>query len=358
MGNHRLGRVVAVWLGMLLVPWRVSAGLDEDFATGLDAWNLVVYDSAGGSAADPGPLIDSVMGLPAPSADVNGNSSCGNGMYSKEVFDYEEGMVIEWDMYVASGHDWNWGFGGLASHLPRLVDQRSDGVWVDDSRCDTEHLAAVRLIDDGAFGTAPPSLTLLVATAEGTNETWADDDATDLLDAWHHWRIAIRWDGLVDFVLDGAVLWTSTQPMDQTRGELPVLFGGRDASGPVRIDNVSVTRCTPSPTNLCLNDGRFRVNITWRDFIGNTGTGRIVPYGSDDSGMFWFFHPDNWEVLIKVLDGCHLNNHYWVFAAATTNVEYTLTVTDTERDISTTYFNGLGVASPAITDTTALDTCP
>lgn len=26
--------------------------------------------------------------------------------------------------------------------------------------------------------------------------------------------------------------------------------------------------------------------------------------GTKDSGLFRFFDPDNWEVLIKVLDGC------------------------------------------------------
>jgi hypothetical protein len=63
-------------------------------------------------------------------------------------------------------------------------------------------------------------------------------------------------------------------------------------------------------------------------------------------------------MLIKVLDGCNINNRYWVFAAATTNVEYTLRVTDTETGASKQYRNPLGQASPAITDTSAFATCP
>ncbi|MEE8522333.1 MAG: hypothetical protein V3T72_00245, partial [Thermoanaerobaculia bacterium] len=79
---------------------------------------------------------------------------------------------------------------------------------------------------------------------------------------------------------------------------------------------------------------------------------------SQDSGLFWFFDPDNWEMMIKVLDGCGFNDHFWVFASATTNVEYTLRVTDTQTGVMKEYFNPLGNAAPAITDTGAFATCP
>jgi hypothetical protein len=116
--------------------------------------------------------------------------------------------------------------------------------------------------------------------------------------------------------------------------------------------------CTPNATTTCLNEGRFQVRVDWRDFGNMTGPGQVVPFGSDDSGLFYFFSADNWEMLIKVLDGCNINDRYWVFAAATTNVEYTLRVTDTETGASKQYRNPLGQASPAITDTSAFATCP
>ncbi len=81
--------------------------------------------------------------------------------------------------------------------------------------------------------------------------------------------------------------------------------------------------------------------------------------GTPDSGLFWFFTPGNdWEMLIKVLDGCAINGHHWVFASATTTVEYTLRVTDTETGRIREYFNPLGRAAPAITDTSAFAGCP
>lgn len=117
--------------------------------------------------------------------------------------------------------------------------------------------------------------------------------------------------------------------------------------------------CVPGPTVLCLNGGRFRVEVAWKDFQGGEGPGSVVPGAvSDDSGLFWFFAPDNWELLVKVLDGCGVNGHHWVFAAATTNVEYTLTVTDTQTDQAWSRRNPLGRASPAVTDTVALGCKP
>ncbi len=116
--------------------------------------------------------------------------------------------------------------------------------------------------------------------------------------------------------------------------------------------------CVPGPDRLCLADGRFRVEVTWRDFTGQTGVGSVAACSTADSGLFWFFHPDNWELMVKVLDGCALNGHHWVFAAATTTVEYTLTVTDTLTGETKAYHNPLGTPAVAITDTSALAGCP
>jgi hypothetical protein len=115
--------------------------------------------------------------------------------------------------------------------------------------------------------------------------------------------------------------------------------------------------CEASTTRLCLNQGRFQIEVDWRNFQDGTGSGEVA-FDSDDSGLLYFFDPDNWEMLVKVLDGCAINGNFWVFAAATTNVEYTLTVTDTNNGQVMEYTNPLGVSSSAVTDTGAFTTCP
>jgi hypothetical protein len=102
---------------------------------------------------------------------------------------------------------------------------------------------------------------------------------------------------------------------------------------------------------------RFRVEVSWKDFEGREGVGTAVPSDADDSALFWFFEEENWEMLVKVIDGCGENDRFWVFAAATTNVEYTLVVTDTAVPISKTYTNELGRVPTAVADTRAFDTC-
>ncbi len=108
---------------------------------------------------------------------------------------------------------------------------------------------------------------------------------------------------------------------------------------------------------ILIQDDRFRVSVEWRDFAGNEGAGRMVSR-SDDSVVYYFFTADNWEMLLKVLDGCENNGNYWVFFAAVTNVEFTITVTDTQTDQQRVFVNPLGQAADAITDTSAFATCP
>jgi len=115
--------------------------------------------------------------------------------------------------------------------------------------------------------------------------------------------------------------------------------------------------CSPGATNLCLSNNRFRVEVQWRDFENRTGPGQVVPFGSSDSGLFWFFGSNNWEMLVKIVDGCSLNQRFWVFSAATTTVEYTLTVTDTNSGQVKRYFNPAGTPAAALTDTNAFATC-
>lgn len=113
----------------------------------------------------------------------------------------------------------------------------------------------------------------------------------------------------------------------------------------------------PDAAVLPLQKGRFQAEVTWRDHDGNTGAGEAAAPASDGSGLFWFFHKDNWELQVKVLDGCALNGHHWVYSAATTDVGYVLTVTDTRTGEKVRYENPLGRRSPAVTDSSAFG-CP
>jgi hypothetical protein len=115
--------------------------------------------------------------------------------------------------------------------------------------------------------------------------------------------------------------------------------------------------CTTTATSLCLA-GRFAVSVSWRVYTGDTGIGTVAPCGTVDSGLFWFFASTNWEVLVKAVNACGLNDRYWIFSAATTDVFYRMEVFDTVGFANKIYFNYLGTPAPAVTDSDAFATCP
>lgn len=116
------------------------------------------------------------------------------------------------------------------------------------------------------------------------------------------------------------------------------------------------TTCTAGPTQLCLNGGRFRIEVEWTSPAGDSGFGQAVPL-TDDTGFFWFFGPDNVEMVIKVLNGCPVNGRFWVFAGGLTNVFTRVTVTDTETGDVKTYVNPQGIPFQPIQDTSAFGSC-
>jgi hypothetical protein len=115
--------------------------------------------------------------------------------------------------------------------------------------------------------------------------------------------------------------------------------------------------CTGNATTLCLNNGRFQAQVQWTAGDGSTGAGQAVPL-SGDTGYFWFFSPNNVEMVVKVVDGCSVFSTFWVFGGGLTNVNVVLTVTDTKTGAVRTYTNPQGTAFQPIQDTGAFSTCP
>ena len=110
--------------------------------------------------------------------------------------------------------------------------------------------------------------------------------------------------------------------------------------------------CSSDANALCLNGGRFRVGATWRvPSQGTSGTG-VPTRLTDDTGTFWFFSAQNLELMVKVVDGRAFNGRYWVFFGALSDVEYTVTVTDTVTGAVRTYSNPSGTLA-SIADTNA-----
>ena len=111
--------------------------------------------------------------------------------------------------------------------------------------------------------------------------------------------------------------------------------------------------CEPTATRLCLREGRFAVEASWATPPMGGGPAQVAAARESDSGIFWFFTPSNWELTVKVLDGCGINGSFWVFFSALSNVEYQVTVEDLESGHRRVYENPAGTIAPVTLDTAA-----
>jgi len=122
-----------------------------------------------------------------------------------------------------------------------------------------------------------------------------------------------------------------------------MLKEGLERFGDIAARDVAVTTAPPpGQRDLVLLSGHFSVEVSWHDPIsGRAGFGRQVA-DSDQTGFFWFFDQSNLELMVKMLDGRGLNDHYWFFYGALSNVEYWITVHDLASGAVRTYYNPPG----------------
>lgn len=132
--------------------------------------------------------------------------------------------------------------------------------------------------------------------------------------------------------------------------------------------------CFADDTTLCIDrvegDQRFQVTVSWQTALNGGGQGDamaipLTSIGLRRGGLFTFFDLQNPEILIKILDGCGINNHFWVFVAPTTNLGYDIRVVDTvaaqagapQSDYELLVSNVDGIDAPPVSDTSAFPTC-
>lgn len=122
--------------------------------------------------------------------------------------------------------------------------------------------------------------------------------------------------------------------------------------------------CIPSSTALCIDDlpgdGRFRITVSYDTVLGGGLSGealavQLAAVGAAQGGLFTFFDPTNPELLIKVLNGCDITDHYWLYFSAGTNAGFVLNIEDLVLGGSPyQYTNPDLTAPPAIQDIYAL----
>ena len=140
---------------------------------------------------------------------------------------------------------------------------------------------------------------------------------------------------------------------DRVSGAEPpaAYFTTSRTEAPVGARSASTAPCTPT-SDVFEFDGGYRVRLCYATAAGDVGQGRSGIWASGQGGLFWFFDRGNPEALIKILDGCDINQHRWVFFAPVSDLGLHLEVTSPNEE-TWTYTNPVGKTAPAAADTAA-----
>ena len=104
-------------------------------------------------------------------------------------------------------------------------------------------------------------------------------------------------------------------------------------------DTGGCTTCIPDQNTLCILDDRFKVQVRWRNQFFNPvteGNGSGINYAENlpevnptfgtisEIGFFSMFPhaPTRVELVVKLISGININDHFWVYVGGMVNNEY------------------------------------
>jgi subtilisin family serine protease len=125
------------------------------------------------------------------------------------------------------------------------------------------------------------------------------------------------------------------------------------------LAGVATGACVRDAATACLVNGRFEVKVDYQSASSGSGSAQVMAFGgqrteNDQSVFWWFFAPTNFEMGVKVLDACVVNQRFWVFISGLTDQGWTVHVRDSQTGAAKAYSNPLGHLSTTFADISAL----
>jgi hypothetical protein len=161
------------------------------------------------------------------------------------------------------------------------------------------------------------------------------------------------------FVSPGAAISTVTFVESSINGNF---VGDSYSVDDLRYVTQAAGSCIRDQQTACLVNGRFEVKVSYHT-ASASGAGQVMSFGglraeSDESVFLWFFSPTNYELGLKILNACSINNRFWVFIAGLTNQGWTVHIRDTQGTATATYSNPVGQVTKTTADTSTTLKCP
>ncbi len=167
-------------------------------------------------------------------------------------------------------------------------------------------------------------------------------------------RAKLEWTAPADLKA-GSTLYAFAQPLS---GDLPAGPGIRKVFAPI-----DVSPCVPGPNTACLLGGRFEVTGVMENFANPPKEFPLhvmdFPGGraeSEQAAFFDSFKQGNFEIGVKMVNGCGLaNGAYWLFAGGLTTADTVVRVLDTVTQEVYEWTNPRDNLPQTLADTSAFD---
>ena len=241
--------------------------------------------------------------------------------------DNSEVLIKVLDACKVNGHRWVFVAPVTTLAFNLYVDETATGErWV--HRNPRGGATATTKSDISAFPCSPAASVSRVA---GAIDVVDGIDGTELVDAGFAASPAVA-------ASAARVERVSRSPVKVTQ---PVTAGGE-------------AECEPRPVRTL--DGGYTVNMCVEHIRDDETVVEVVQdyeLDSKQSAILYFFDRNNAEVLIKVLDGCGINGHRWVFVAPVTTLAFNLSIEPPDGGKPWTHQNRLNQTAAAKSDITA-----
>jgi len=209
----------------------------------------------------------------------------------------------------------------------------------------------------GGSGTKPSAPSIFSATSLSSTQvmlSWIDNSSNE-----DSFRVEVRTESQALYVEIGSVEANKTSIIiSDLTPETLYFFRIRAHNSAGDSAFTTTTIRTPAPavvcpdSSPCFNGNRFKVEARWQTRDGASDNAHVVRL-TPDSGYLWFFAASNVEAVFKVLDACQARGYFWFFAGGLTNVQVTITVTDTLTNKVKIYTNPQGTPFQPIQDNQA-----
>ncbi|MBD3278464.1 MAG: hypothetical protein GF388_09205 [Candidatus Aegiribacteria sp.] len=203
----------------------------DDFSSGNLEENWIFY-------GDPQPKVIDSLGCTPPCFNNNGDTMWGSGAVTRQVFDLNDGISVECDVFLSCHERGTWVSGGLSIVSPGFRNETSPENYA---------IALLNHQHNGELAWMRPNLQSIITF--GWYPYHPGRSKVELYhqnlfqDGWHSFRIDVSEDRSIDYFIDDSLYYSIEDVVPDTLSSVRILIGGHSSSwGMALHDNLTIRR--------------------------------------------------------------------------------------------------------------------